>query len=487
MIRRPALSLLVLLAALVPLAAGCSTNPATGESSFTAFMSPAEEARVGAEENPKVLKEFGGEYPDKRLADYVRRVGERLAAHAEQPDLPYRFTVVNSPAVNAFALPGGYVYVTRGLLALVESEAELAAVLGHELGHVNARHTAQRYSQSVLTNIGAAALGILTGSQEISGLAQQGAQLYLASYSRDQEREADALGIRYLRRAGYDTRAMAGFLTGLEGYERLQTILFGRSGAPPSFFANHPSTPERVAAARELATSAAALVPDPRIGEADYLFAIDGLLYGDDPSDGIVRGSLFGHPKLRFAFEVPAGFTLINGPTRIAMRNAGGAVVLFDINRQPYGGDLPDYLRRVWAPDFTLGNFETIEVNGLEGVTATGRVDTNLGARDLRLVAVRQDPKRIYRFAILTPPAETAALSLTLRRMTYSLRRLSPEEAAALKPLRVRVRPVQRGETAAGIAATLPFPDHRLERFQALNALAPGQALQPGRLVKVVE
>lgn len=474
------------LAAIISLAPGCSTNPATGESSFTGLMSPADEARVGAEENPKVVREFGGVYPDRKVTDYVQRIGQKLAAHTEAPALHYTFTVLDSMVVNAFALPGGYVYVTRGLLALVNSEAELAAVLGHELGHVNAHHAAQRYSQSVLAELGAGMLGVLFQDQQITELAQTGAQLYLASYSRDQERQADELGIRYLRRADYDTMAMARFLTSLESYEKLQSLLTGRPPSQLSFFATHPSTPERIERARLFADRVSATEPRTRVGEADYLTRIDGLSYGDDPDNGVLRGRVFAHKRLRFQFEVPRDFSLLNGEKRVVMRHPSGSLVIFDTSPRAYSGDLRGYIRSVWAPDLTLNAVEPIEVNGLEGATAAGRIETDQSTRDLRLIAIRQSADRIFRFIILTLPAETDALSLELRRMTYSFRLLTPQEAAALRPLRLHVRQVKRGETQSSIAASLPFSDHRLERLETLNGLQPNQPLQPGRLIKII-
>ncbi len=224
MTRRLGMALLTLLAL-----AGCTVNPATGESSFTAFMSPAEEQRAGAEEHPKILKEFGGAYGDRAIGAYIDSIGQALARMSDLPNQRFTFTVLDNDVVNAFALPGGYVYVTRGLLALAGSEAELAGVIAHEIGHVTARHAAQRYSQSIVAGLGAALLGAVAG-RGAADIAQLGSALYLSAYSREQEFEADILGVRYLARAGYDTGAMAGFLGKLQAHSALQARITGRGG-----------------------------------------------------------------------------------------------------------------------------------------------------------------------------------------------------------------------------------------------------------------
>ncbi len=207
----------------------CSTNQATGRNQFTGLMPASQEAQIGTQEHQKILKQFGGAVKDKALRDYVTRVGEKIVPHTERKDVKYTFTLLDSPVVNAFALPGGYVYVTRGILTLANNEADLAGVIAHEIGHVTARHSAERYSTSVLTSIGAS---ILSAAIKVDGASQAlglGANLYLSSYSRSQEHESDDLGIRYLSRAGYDTMGMANFLKSLEASSILEKKEAGKS------------------------------------------------------------------------------------------------------------------------------------------------------------------------------------------------------------------------------------------------------------------
>jgi len=219
--RRLAAVLLLLLHTL----AACATAPATGRSFFTAGMSQEDEAKLGAKQHKEIVKEFGGAYQDPALGRYVSSLGTLLARTSELPDLKFTFTVLDSPIVNAFALPGGYVYVTRGLLALAENEAEVAGVLSHEIGHVTARHAAERYGQAMAAKLATAGLGILFGSGPEVQAANTLSALALSSWSRDQEFEADTLGVRYLTRGGFDPGAMASFLAKLQANSRLQAKL----------------------------------------------------------------------------------------------------------------------------------------------------------------------------------------------------------------------------------------------------------------------
>ena len=466
--------------------AGCAVNPATGERSFTGFMSEAQELKVGRENHPKILAEFGGTYDNAALQRYVESIGQLLASTTERPDIEFTFTVIDSPIVNAFALPGGYVYVTRGLLALADNEAEAASVIGHEIGHVVARHSAERYSRSVLAQIGAIGLGIATGSGELANLAGSGAAAYLQSYSRDQEFEADTLGIRYMARANFDPQAAARFLDKLQAQSRLEATLAGQPEAADksNIMSTHPRTVDRVQ--RAIENAGATQVTNPILARDVYLEKIDGMLYGESPSQGVVRDRHFLHPDLRFAFEVPEGFTLHNNPNQVVAQGPKGALVVFDRAPKPGSADMLSYLTRDWAGNMDLIDAERIEINGMEAATGSSRLRTQQGSRDVRLVAIRYDADTIYRFLFLTPPDMTEELSLGLRETTYSFRRLSESEAAAIEPLRVKVITVRPGDTIESLAAQMPFEDYREERFRVLNDLPEGARLTPGQRVKII-
>jgi predicted Zn-dependent protease len=474
---------------------GCTTNPATGQQSFTAFMSPQEEQRVGAEEHPKLVAEMGGEYDDPALAAYVDRVGQSLARFTEIPGQRYTFTIIDSEDVNAFALPGGYVHVTRGLLALASDEAEMAGVLAHELGHITARHAAQRYSHGVATGLGATLLGVLgaiAGLPAATGdLINFGAAAYLQSYSRDQEREADELAIRYMTRAGYDAEAMVSFFRKLDGYARLRAEMAGQPQAVDRFnvMASHPRTSERIENAARLAGAAQ---PGGQKRQRDaYLAAIDGMVFGDSPAQGLRRGRDFLHPALRIAFTVPPGYSMSNAPDKVVARGPQGAAIVFDSERtavaRSAGGSMTAYLTQVWGRQVRLSEVQALTINGLPAATATTRQQTRSGGLiDLRLVAIRTEPDQIFRFLLLTPANMTARLAPEMRTTVMSFRRLSPAEAAAIKPLRVRVVPVKPGDTAASLTAHQPFGTYNVRWFALLNGLAPSAPLPPGDKVKVV-
>lgn len=464
---------------------GCTANPATGRSSFTAFQSVEQDIAIGRREHPKLLKAFGGVYEDRRLQSYVDRIGKRLAAVSEMPDLPYTFTIANSPVVNAFALPGGPVTVTRGLLALCDSEAELAGVIGHEIGHVTARHSAERQGQQLLASLGLAALAVATGSRQVTDVASFGAQAFLRSYSRSQELEADTLGARYLDRANYDVDAMESFLRTLGEQSRLEASMLGLEDQVDEFnmMATHPRTVERVQAARRLANAIAQ--EDPVVRRTEYLDSIDGLMFGDDPEQGMVLGRRFVHPVLRFEFTVPEGFRLINGESKVLARDRDGNMIVFDMARHGYR-DMRDYIAREWAAEARLYGLEAIEVDGMEAATAAARGTVNNRPMDIRLVAIRKDSDEVYRFMFVTVPGAVDRLGEPLRRTTYSFRRLSPEEAARIEPLRIRIVNAVPGTAIAELAKGFPYGRWNKDWFRVLNDLGPGETLAGLERVKIV-
>ncbi len=470
--------------ALLALAA-CAVAPGTGRTIFTGGLTPEKEAELGAQEHKKVLEEFGGAYDDPALTRYVSSVGALLARTSEMPNLDFTFTVLDSPIVNAFALPGGYVYVTRGLLALADSEAELAGVLAHEIGHVTARHTAERYGQSILAQTTAIGAELLLG-EAAGDLAGTGGLLFVRSWSRDQEYEADLLGVRYLSRVRYQPQAMAGFLTRLQAHSRLEAETQGRPGAVDQFslLQTHPRTADRIELAiREAGTKP---VTDPLVARDIYLSKIDGLLYGDNPREGVIRDRRFLHPDLRLAFEVPDGFTLFNNPTKVVARGPRGAAIIFDRDRNPAGRSMTGYLVRDWARETPLWDVEALTVNGLAAATGRTQVRGREGPLDLRLIAIEGDPGWVYRFLFVTPPGLTSDLSEELRRTTYSFRRLSQSEAAAIKPRRLRLYTVRPGDTSSRISRRMSVEGDRLKHFLVLNGLSRSDPILPGQVVKIV-
>ena len=464
---------------------GCNVNPATGDEQFTAFMPPDEERRIGAQEHPKLVKAFGGLYEDKELQSYVASLGRLLQLSSEQPEPPFTFVILDSPEINAFALPGGYVHVTRGLMALANDEAELAGVIAHEIGHVTARHSAERYSHGLVAGLGAALLGAVFDSETVVDIAQLAAGAYVQGYSRDQELEADILGVRYLRRSGFDPLAMSSLLETMGAESELARQMAGArgEGTLAGLFASHPRTADRI---RKAAAAAQAEFGGDR-GRDIYLRRIDGMIYGDSPEEGFVRGRSFAHPILRIAFTAPRGFRLRNGAEAVVGTHHSGAAMRFDeVKLQNPAISTSHYLRGDWASRVPLRRVENLAVDGLDAVAATTRVRTKSGVRDIRLVAIRAAPQRVYRFFFVTPPRQTQALAAPFRRMMASFRRLSQRQAANLRPLRLRVVEAAPADTVESLSARMPFNDFRTERFLVLNGLRPEERLRSGQLVKIV-
>ncbi|MBM09364.1 MAG: peptidase M48 [Magnetovibrio sp.] len=473
------------------LLSGCSTNPATGDQSFTAFMSAEDEVRVGAQEHPKMLKEFGGRYQAQPLKAYVRYVGKKLAAVSELPNLPWRFVVLNDPQVNAFALPGGYIYVTRGLLALAENEAEIAGVLAHEIGHVTARHTSQRYSTTMATKIGLTGLGILGNvfgiPSGVDRVISTGAKIGLQQYSQSQEMEADMLGLRYLARVGYDLNAVSSFLKKIRAHSELEARQKRKKGLSHNIMSTHPRNEDRVNQAVMLANAKSSV--HSLVNRDTYLDRIDGMIFGDDVSQGVVRGLAFRHPDLRIMFEVPDDFSIFNSPSQVVAFGPNQARIIFDMATFKKAGkvrNLLNYIKDDWAKNLKIKDAEFININGMQAATAQARAYISGKPREMRLVAIQEDQNRIYRLTFMASTIDMDRLSKKFRRSTYSFRRLTKTEADSIKPLRLRISKIKPGETVNSIAAGFPFIRFKREWFRLLNNMKIGEKVTPGQRVKVI-
>ncbi len=481
-------------AAFVPLCGCVTTNPATGGTSFTGFMDQDDEIRLGQQEYPKLVAQFGGAYENQRLQSYITSIGNDVASRSEVTDLPYEFTVLDSPIVNAFALPGGKIAISRGLLALASNEAEVAGVLAHEVGHVTARHTAQRIASAQAAQVGVmgatilgAVLGGSLGAQAGQQLTGTAATVAIQGYSRSQELEADELGIRYMSRARYDPEAMVEFLATLRDNSRLDAEMAGRSPDDVDDFdimATHPQPVERVRQATSLAANA--YIPDGRLDRAEYLQEINGMIYGDSPKQGIVRGNSFEHPKLRFAFDAPQGYSLINQPNAVIARGPQGAQMVFTMARMQNSRDPVSYIRNEWAKGANLGNEQAITVNGLQGATATVRQRQNGRDISFRLVAIEADRGRVYRMLYATPVSVAGQLDSSIRDSVYSFRRLSAEEASKIKPFRVIVVPVDQSDSVERLASTMPYGRFNDDVFRLINDLGERDTLAGVDEIKVV-
>ncbi len=476
--------------------AGCvATNAASGRDSFTGFQSIEDDIAQGRADHPKILKSFGGAYEGSRLVGYVQKIGLALAKQAEYQQYPYRFTILNTQIVNAFALPGGFIYITRGLLSLASSEAELAGVLSHELAHVTARHGAERQGAQQVAQI-----GLLLGSiglqvaglpSELMQIGQTVALAAIKGYSREHEFEADTLGVRYMSKAGYNADAMATFLASLREHSQVEARVLG---LPPgkvdefNIMSTHPRTVERVKQAQQAAARQSSAQPGGK-GEwrrDEYLDRIDGMVFGDDPKQGVIRGQVFTHPVLRIKFQAPDGFHLRNSPNRVAGRHPSGAAMNFDAGPAKGAASAYDYLDSVWASQSRLHDLESLTIDGRDAATAwtTGRGQK--GPVHIRALAIRRNQKEFYRFMFISPQDQAQRWARPYRRSGLSFRSISRREAAKVRAYRLLVVPARTDDSIAGLARTLPYGRFNEDWFRVLNDLAPGQTFKPNQRLKVV-
>jgi predicted Zn-dependent protease len=415
----------------------------------------------------------------------VASVGKRIAVQSglSNSERDFTVTLLNSPVNNAMAIPGGYVYVTRQLLALMNDEAELAAVLGHEVGHVAARHSSSRSRTSGIGTILAGILGAVTGSSQIAQIAGQAAQLYTLRFSRQQELQSDDLGVRYLTSAGYDPLAMSTVLASLANQNRLDQGTSGDARTLPAWASTHPDPASRVTRARQRAQQTG------RAGglrnREPFLAAIDGMIYGDDPRQGVIDGRTFRHPDLRIAFTAPAGYTLANSPQAVSISGQGGQAQL---STAAYRGDLGDYVSRVFT-SLSQGSrtpqaqIRPARVNGLEAAYGTVRASNGRQPVDATVFAIATSPSTAYHFVLVTPAGQGVG---PFGPMIDSFRQISAQEAAQIRARVVDVRTVRPGDTPERLAQAMAFDSLKLERFLVLNGLAPGQPLRAGEKVKLI-
>jgi predicted Zn-dependent protease len=475
------LGALAIAAALV----ACATNPVTGRPEVV-LMSPARESAEGKQEAAQVDKEIGLVH-DAALTAYVAQIGDRLAKLSPRKDTAYRFAVADMAEPNAFALPGGYVYVSRGLLAYANTEDELAGVIGHEIGHVAARHAAQRETRSigvgVLSALGTIAAGIIGGGEAASAMSQLGQTAgagMIASYSRDQERQADQIGQGLAAAGGWDPEGLADFLVTLDREGKIQ------AGGPrgPSFLDSHPQPGERAAVARERAPGLRR-GDDPPIakGRSAFLKRIDGVLVGPDPAEGVFVDQRFLHPGLGFAIDFPDGWQTQNSKSAVAAL-APQRVALVALELSGPRGDPRDAAER-WAQStgadvVRSGATRVGDWNAFRVVT---RVPTRSGTvvGDITWIA---HPAGTFRLTGVTAPSRYEQWAPTFARVAASFRPLSEADRQRARPLRLRVVSARGGETLAELGRRTGNGWKPAETAVA-NELDPAAPLAEGRLVKV--
>ncbi len=472
-------------AALALALAGCTGLPNNGQASLQLPKltlpqpgPPAPMRTAEQRENVRILASYGGVYDNPKLHATISKMVDRLVAASEKPEQKYEVTLLNSPAINAFALPSGHLYVTRGLVALANDEAELASVLAHEMGHVIARHAEIRMEQARQAALVDHVMTEVVSDPQTSALALAKSKLALASFSRAQEFEADGIGVGISARAGFDPYGASRFLTDMQ---RKADLRSSARGYAPDFLSNHPSTPARV----KNAIANARQFSGPGNGERDrneYLADLNGMVYGEDPSEGFVRGRRFLHPKLGFTFLAPPGFTLDNTAQAVlGLKDGGGEALRLDVVSVPAEQSLPAYLTSGWMENVDPASAREFTVNGFPAATATAKGEQ----WSFRLFAVRFGSD-VYRFIFATKNM-TPAVDRSFRESIASFRRMSLKESQEVRPLRLKVVKVGRHDTVASLAHRMAVSDRPLDRFRVLNGLGPHDRVKVGEEVKIVE
>ncbi len=487
--------------AIAVLLVGCATvvNPVTGESERT-VMDEQSEIAAGAKAHPQVLAMYGA-YDDPQLQAYVNDLGQRLAKASHRPALEWHFTVLDSPEINAFALPGGYVYITRGIMAYMDSEADLAGVTGHEIGHVTARHGSQRATRQQAAGIGVLAatiLGAVLESGGVPGAAQAASQAsqgvaagYVAKYSRAQESQADTLGAAYLAGVNFDPRNMVDVIKLLESQERFaaeQTRAEGRTPQTGSdWLASHPTSEQRLRDITQIASEYEANADFSDEGRAGYLEIVNGMTFGESRNQGVTRGQNFYHESLGFALTAPQGWKIQNSPEAVVIVNGeGNAALLFQAVPPEAGSNHEEIIRNTVRPD--TGSIERRTFNGLSATHFIGTRTNEQGqARSVELTLVNGPDNRVY--AIVYAAKDQQSLQRAQRQMRAaesSFRALTGEDRAAARPWTLKSVPLPRGGFAE-LARTSPLPGNAEQQLRLLNGVYGGGEIKAGQLVKIVQ
>jgi predicted Zn-dependent protease len=459
--------------------AACSSISGSRQIFLPDLPKNAEANSASVREHQRVLSAYGGAYEDPKLHAKLTNVVNRLVAASERPDLSYKITILNSPAVNAFALPNGQLYVTRGLLGLANDSAEFASVMSHEMAHVIARHAATREEQARKTELISDVNDALSDSQ-VGAMALARSKIKLATFSRSQEFEADGIGVGIAARSGFDPFGASRLLASMGRNAELRAASRGGDLRSTDLLSSHPATPERVKNAETSARQFAAAGSAER-DKAAYLASINGMIYGEDPVDGFVRGRRFLHPKLGFTFMAPDGFVLDNTAQAVlGMKEGAGQALRLDVVKVSAEQSLIEYLNSGWIENIENGSVEELFVNDLPAATATA-----IGNQwAFRLYVVRFGSE-VYRFIFATKN-RTPETDRTFRESIQTFRRLSLQEIHSTKPLHLKIVKVQSGDTVETLATHMALLDRQVERFRVLNGLSSDELLKAGALVKII-
>jgi predicted Zn-dependent protease len=457
----------------------CSTNPVTGKRDVM-FVSEQQELAMGKESDPQIVSQFGM-YDHPGMQRFINEKGQKMAAVSHRNAIPYSFKILDSPVINAFAVPGGYVYFTRGIMAHFNNEAQFAGVLGHEIGHVAARHSAKQQSKAMLAQLGMV-VGMVVAPElgQFANAAQQGVGLLFLKFGRDDERQSDELGVEYSTKIGYDARQMAGFFQTLQRQQ-------GEEGAGvPSFLSTHPSPEDRYQTVTQLAEAAQSKVNNSKllVNRDSYLRLIDGIVYGEDPKQGFVENQVFYHPVMKFQFPIPAGWAHQNTPQMVQMAPKDGKAMMM----------------LTLAPGATLQEAAQQVLKGYQLEAVESRPETVNGLPALAVVAEQKQEQAVIRALVyviqyggnnyvllgVSQGADFNNYFSLFSSTMKSFRPLTDSDKLNRQPERVRVKSVARATTLAQALRGFQVPEKRHEELAVLNGMQLSDPLAAGTLIKVV-
>jgi predicted Zn-dependent protease len=482
---RVALSFLTL-GAVFFIVSSCAVNPVTGKKQLM-FMSESQEVAMGAQYDPQVVATFG-EYNNDKLEAFVQNQGNEMGKISHRPKLQYHIKLLDSPVVNAFAVPGGYIYLTRGILAQFNNEAELAGVIGHEMGHVTARHSvSQQAKQQVGTLL---VIGGMIASEKVRQMADYamgGMQLLFLKFSRDNEREADRLGVEYSSKIGYDAHKMADFFNVLNKMNMAES-----EGGVPTFMSTHPDPGDRNVSVNQMAAEWQNNLKFPswKVNSDSYLQMIDGIVYGEDPRQGYVEGNTFYHPDMKFKFSFPAGWKLENTPAQVNMVPPDGkALMIFALAGLKTAAEAaPETLKNL---NLTMVESKRTTVNGLPAIatvsTQVSQDQTQTQQPALRVLSYFIEYNGscfVFHGVTAEPDFRTYAPIFEPSMANFS--KLTDATKLNVKPDRIFVKKVQRAGTASEAFNALGVPANKLEDIALLNNLELTDRLAAGKMVKIV-
>lgn len=459
----------------------CSVNPVTGKRQIM-LMSESQEIALGRDSDEAIVAQYGL-VDDPALAAYVSEIGQRIVPVSHRPDLTFTFRLLDDPVVNAFALPGGFVYITRGILGYLDSEAALAGVMGHEVGHVTARHSAERYTKQQLLGLGIGIGSVISQDfAEYAGLAGTAAQLLLLKYGRDDERQADRLGVEYATKLKYDTVDMADFFGTLDA-------LSGGSARLPDWQSTHPDPGERFETVKALTAEWKTQVGGGTFstGRDAYLTRLDGLAFGPNPREGFVEAGTFHHPDLAFSFPVPAGWGVANGKTEVQLGEPNGAAgMIFTLAAEKSAADAASAFSQ--TSGIQIASRQAVRAGDYSGVRLTGTAATQSGSIALSSTFVDKDGA-VYVFHGLTSTGSFTTYEPTFRSVTDGFRRLTDPALLGVQPVRIHVVRAPRTATFRDLVAGEPIPKRAgidVEGLALVNGVSADDVIPTGTLLKVL-